>query len=138
MTEERKSFKKVGTYAVVLFLAAVFLILIAAMADNREEQYEEQINQQAQINMDIQNQIVRLEDENYNLKNEMEELKGKSAEQEQGLMVYQTLSEVYALALSGKYTAAAEALAKLDPATLTEAQQAAYTTLRKQLKLPKI
>ncbi|MBO5363997.1 MAG: hypothetical protein J6A56_00840 [Clostridia bacterium] len=137
MSEEKRR-KNLGTYAVIMVLAAVLLILIAAMADNREEHYEEQINQQTQLNVDIQNQIVRLEDENYKLKKETEALKTNSAEQEQALTVYQTLSEVYALALSGKEREAAERL-KLkinDPSALTEEEKAAYDTLVKQLTLP--
>ncbi len=135
--QEEKNRNKLGTYAVVMVLATALLIILAAMADNREEHFENQINQQAQINVDIQNQIVRLEDENYKLTKEAEELKAKTAAQERSLMVYKTLSEAYELAVSGKHRNAAEWL-KLkitDPSVLTEEEKAAYDTLVKQLKL---
>ncbi len=135
---DEKNRKKLGTYAVVMVLATALLIILAAMADNREEHFEDQINQQTQINVDIQNQIVRLEDENYKLAKEAEELKSKAALQEQALTVYQTLSEVYALALTGKEREAAERL-KLkitDLSVLTEEERNAYDTLVNHFDLP--
>ena len=135
MSEERRR-KNLGTYAVIMVLAAVLLIIIAALADNREEHFENQINVQTQINTDIQNQIVRLEDENYKLKKEAEELKASSAAAEQAMTVYQTLTEVYALALSGNPHDATEKLKTIDTKTLTEEEKTAYDTLQKQLQLP--
>lgn len=135
MTEEIKRKKNLGTYAVVMILAAVFLIIIAAMADHREDLIETQIHEQTQINVGIQDQIVRLEDENYRLKKAAEEQAKVSAAQEQKVTVYQTISEGYALLLDGKTEDAIEVLKKLDGLTLTQEETAAYETLKTQFHL---
>ncbi len=135
LTEEKKKKNNLGTYAVIMILAAVFIIIIAAMADNRENQFETQINEQTQINVGIQDKIVRLEDENYRLKKAAEEQEKISEPRDQALTVYRTLSEVYALALEGKSKDAAEKLKEIDPSVLTEEEKAAYDTLQKQLKI---
>ncbi len=135
---DEKNRKKLGTYAVIMVLAAVFLIIIAAMADHREEHFEDQISQQTKLNVDIQNQIVRLEDENYKLEKEAEELKANAAATEQALNLYKTLSEAYELALSGDKKHATERL-KLkitDPSVLTEEEKAAYDKLIEKFQLP--
>ena len=133
--EKKKKTNNLGTYAVIMILAAVFLIIIAAMADHREDQFETQINEQNQINVGIQNQIVRLEDENYKLKKAAEEEAELSGAREQALTVYRTLSEVYAFALEGKPREASEKLKELDVSVLTQEEKEAYDRLQKQLQL---
>lgn len=135
MTEETKKKNNLGTYAVIMILAAVFLIIIAAMADHRENQFESQIDKQTQINVGIQNQIVNLENENHRLKKEAEEAALTFHTQEQALSVYRTLAEVYAFALEGKPREATEKLKEIDVAILTQEEKAAYDKLQKQLQL---
>lgn len=135
MTEEKKKKNNLGTYAVIMVLAALFLIIIAAMADHREDQFETQINEQAQINVGIQDQIVRLEDENYRLKKAAEEQAKISGAQEQSLKVYRTFSEVYSLSMDGNSKEAAEKLKELDISLLTQEEKEAYDKLQEQLSL---
>ncbi len=132
MSEEKKR-KNLGTYAVILILAAVFVIIIAAMADNRENLFEDQISQQTEINVGIQNQIVRLEDENYNLKKEIEELNGKTASQEKEIVFQQTLREIYTLVINGNTEEAKTKADSLDITSLTETQKDAYDLMKQQL-----
>lgn len=136
MSEEKKRFKNLSTYAIIMFLAAVILIIIAAMADTREEHFENQISQQTQLNMDIQNQIVTLEDENYKIKKELEDLKISNHTNEQGYNFYKTLSDVYSFYLQGKTSEAAKTLGTVDVSALNEEQKASYDTLQKLLRLP--
>lgn len=135
MTEEKKKKSNLGTYAVIMVLAALFLIIIAAMADHREDQFETQIYEQTQINVGIQDQIVRLEDENYRLKKAAEEQAKVTGAQEQSLKVYRTFSEVYALSMDGKSEEAAEKLEELDVSLLTQEEKEAYDKLQEQLSL---
>ena len=120
----------------VLVLATVFIIIIAAMADNRENQFETQITEQTQINVGIQNQIVTLEDENYQLKKDVGDLTTKVSDQEKAVTFYQTISQVYALALEGKPEEASKKLLEIDDSVLTEDQKTVYDTLKNQLQLP--
>ncbi len=136
MSEEKKRSKNLSTYAIIMFLAAVILIIIAAMADTREEHFENQISQQTQLNMDIQNQIVTLEDENYKIKKELEDLKIKNQENETGFLFYKIISDVYTLYLKGKTPEAAKTLGNIDVSTLNEEQKVSYNTLLNLLKLP--
>ena len=113
-----------------MFLAAVILIIIAAMADTREEHFENQISEQTQLNMDIQNQIVALEDENYKIKKELEEYKNSNQINEQGHLFYKTLSEVYMFYMQGKTSEAARTLGNIDVSVLNEEQKLSYDTLQ--------
>ena len=79
MSEEKK-YKNLSTYVVCMILAVIILIIFAAMADNREEQFEHRLNEKEQVNVSIQNQIVSLSDENYHLKKNAEE----TAKEEKG------------------------------------------------------
>lgn len=131
MSEKKKN--NIGTYAVVLFLSAIFIIIIAAMADSREDHFENQISTQTKLTQGAQDTIVNLENENYNLKKEVEELKGKAADEEKALTFYKTMNSVSALALEGNSEEAKTMLQEIDPTSLTEEQKTAYDTLLSQL-----
>ncbi|MEE1012740.1 MAG: hypothetical protein U0L92_00265 [Clostridia bacterium] len=132
MSEEKKR-KNLATYAVCMVLAVIILILFAAMADNREQHFENQINEKEQVNMNIQNQIVSLSDENYNLKKEAEENNKALEEKDKELVFYQTVTKVWELQESGDTANAEEAFASIDPETLTETQRESYDALKTTL-----
>lgn len=134
MYEEKKKYKNMGTYAIMLFLAVVLILIIAAMADNREEQYENQIQEQVQINSNIQNEIVSLKDENYRLKNEVEKLKEESLTQDIKIQHYYTLERAWYLYRLQQYKEAAEQLEKLEKDNLTEDQKISLQDLEKKLQ----
>ena len=121
MNEKNKGAGKLATYAVIMLLAAIIIIIIAAMADNREERFQNQIEQTTQTNVTIQNEIVALKDENYFLKQENEELK-KSAEasaaQDNACSV---AAEALALLEDGKADEAKAKLAEVDKTAFSEA-----------------
>ena len=103
------------------------------MADNREQHFENQINEKEQVNMNIQNQIVSLSDENYNLKKEAEENNKALEEKDKELVFYQTVTKVWELQESGDTANAEEAFASIDPETLTETQRESYDALKTTL-----
>ncbi len=135
MANEKKKYN-IGTYAVVLILAAIFIIIIAAMADNREDHFENQITKQNEINQGIQERIVTLESDNYNLKKSNDELTSKNTALDTSLTFYKTIDQVYALALEGKPAEASAKLREIDPSALGSEEKAVYDTLQKQLQLP--
>ncbi len=136
MSDEKKGLKNLSTYAVIMFLAAVLLIIIAAMADTREEHFENQISAQTQQNIDIQNQIVKLEDENYKLKKDLEQIQGENQGNLSGHTFYKAMTQVYTLYLEGKTAAAAKTLGAIDTGILNQEQLSDYNLLIKLLKLP--
>ena len=136
LSEEKRKYKNLTTYSIVMVLAAILLIIIAAMADGREELFENQIIEQEQANASIQNEIVTLKDENYRLAKELETLKTKSAEQENDLVFYKTLQEVVTLAEQGKTADASAKLATLNTEGLNEEKKLALKTLYEVFNLP--
>lgn len=137
MTEEKRKYKNLTTYAVVMVLAMIIVIIIAAMADNREEQFENTINQQQQTNVSIQNEIVRLTDENYSLNKKIEELDKKNAEIELELKNYKALENVWNLFKNKKIQEAVDAFKAINPEELTEAQKEAYVIVKSSLPADK-
>lgn len=101
MPEEKKKFKNLSTYAVVMILSVVIIIIVAAMADDREQQFENQIDAQEQTNMNIQNEIVSLKDENYSLSKELEESQAALTQRESELTFANALAEAWAMLASG-------------------------------------
>ena len=65
---------KLSTYVVVMLLSIIIVIIIAAMADDREQQFQSQIESTTEANMTIQTEIVTLKDQNYTLNQEKENL----------------------------------------------------------------
>lgn len=135
MAGEKKK-NNIGTYAVVLILAAVFVIIIAAMADNREDHFENKISEQYEINQGIQDQIVALENTNDDLKKSNETLTMTNTGLEKSISFYKTMNQIYILALEGKPIEASAKIKEIDIASLNEEEKAVYDTMQKQLQLP--
>ena len=129
MTEEKKKSKNLATYAVIMILCVVILIIFAAMADGREQRFENQINEQAQTNMSIQDEIVRLKDDNYKLTKDKETLSAalKSAEAEADF--YRAVVQVWDLYTRGDLSGAQACLTKISREELTPEETECLTAL---------
>lgn len=68
-----KKKSNIATYAVVMIIC-VIIILIAAMADNREEEIGNRVMETEQTNASFENELVNLREENYKLKKEQEKM----------------------------------------------------------------
>ena len=129
MSEEKK-YKNLSTYVVCMILAVIILIIFAAMADNREEHFKDQLNEKEQVNVSIQNQIVSLSDENYHLKKNAEETAKELEAKNQELQVVTAMKQAWQFLAQGDKTAANEVCKTLEGVSLTEEQQAEYTQLQ--------
>ncbi len=63
-----------------MIICVIIIILIAAMADNREEEIGNRVMETEQTNASFENELVNLREENYKLKKEQE----KNASQDGG------------------------------------------------------
>lgn len=120
MKDKNKGAGKLAVYAVIMLLAAIIIIIIAAMADNREQQFQSQIEQTAQTNVTIQNEIVALKDENYFLKQENEELKKSVEASSVTDGACNVAAEALELLEDGKADEAAAKLAEVDKSAFSE------------------
>lgn len=120
MSEEKKKFKNLATYSVTMVLAVVVIIIFAAMADNRESDFESRLNEKENINITIQNEIVSLKDENYELKNQLDKLQTDLDKSNKEISFYKTISEIMDLCDSGNYDEAAAKLAEISSEDLNE------------------
>ena len=128
MTAEEKRFKNLSTYAIIMVLAVVILIIIAAMADNREEEFR---NEQQQTVASIQNEIVRLSDENHNIKKENESLKTDNEKLQLSNDFYTLLISAWESYSKKDYKDTSEKLSQINPDILNETQKASYDALEK-------
>lgn len=122
MSDEKKKYKNLATYAVVMALAVVVLIIFAAMADNREQNFETQLNEKESLNVSIQNEIVSLKDENYNLKNSSDKLKEDLKQATEEKDFYNVLSDACQLYGTDKKEEAAKKLEEINADKLSEEQ----------------
>lgn len=124
MGEEKKKTGKLAVYAIILVLAAIIVIIIAAMADNRENAYKNSINETHDANMSaVQNEIVALKNDNYNLEQHIKHDGEFAAE----------LSEVIKLYDDNKTTAAKEMYEKIKTDSVPDGLKELYASVGKLL-----
>lgn len=134
MSEDKKKTKNLAIYAVCMILTVVILIIFAAMADNREEHFESRIHEQEELNVGIQNQIVALTDENYNLKKELESKNETLTQQSEEIQFLTQLSEAWILVSSNKKEDAANKLESLKAFDRNDERTKAITALENALQ----
>lgn len=125
MLEEKKR-KNLGTYIICMVLAVIILIIFAAMADSREQHFENQIDEKEKANMHIQNQIVTLSDENYNLKQENEAQKKSLEEKQKELDFYQAMTDAWLYYERNETEKVKEIIHSINRENLTEEQKNTY------------
>lgn len=128
-TEKGKQWKNLFTYAVILLLGVMIIIVIAAMADNRERELDNRINETQQTNMSIQEELVALQDENYALQQENEALQAELDSRQLYIDKMGQLTEVWALYTSGNTEAAIQRLQTIKTDDMEVPQLAYYEAL---------
>lgn len=126
MKPENEKNGKLATYATIMLLTAIIIIIIAAMADNREQKFKSEIDSTAQTNMSIQEEIVKIKDENYNLSREVERLEKSLSESIAKNEACAKISEALALCEEGDADAASEMLAEVDAGALDKSLSRIY------------
>lgn len=129
MPEEKKRIRNLTTYAVIMLLSVLIIIVIAAMADSREETFENRINETEQANMNISNEIVKLKDDNYVLTKEKEKLTEELENQKGQTAFYQKIAEIWSQIMAEEFKQAEEAFKTIETEGLSEEQQRCYKTL---------
>jgi hypothetical protein len=117
-----------------MILAVIILIIFAAMADNREQHFENQIDEKEKLNMSIQNQIVTLTDENYNLKQETQQKTVALEEKEKEVQFYQAMTKAWECYETKEAEEVKKIIDSIDITTLTEEQKNTFNTFCEQWK----
>lgn len=130
--ENKKSDKKqrnIFSYAVIMIICVIIIILFAAMADNRENEIDDRINETQRTNETIQNELVRLKDENYNLNKKIQE--NETAASAYAVMTEQQnqLTEIKNLITAGKEDEAKTKIQAIDTSAFDENTLAYYSAL---------
>ena len=133
---DNKKIKNLGTYAIIMILSLVIIIIFAAMADDRESKFENQIYEQTQTNVAIQNEIVKLKDDNYTLSKDLEKVKAELNTNTASMNFYKVMTSAWTLYNENKLNDAAVKMAEIDSSSLNEEEKAHYEKLLKLL--PKV
>lgn len=134
LSPKEKRIKNLGTYAIIMVLATILIIILAAMADNREELFEKQIDQQTQTNMSMQNEVLRISDENYRLTKENEELLKSNQNLTTSNTFYKTVAEAWELYYQNNISGAEEKISTINMVDLKEEEKTSYNILLKAIK----
>lgn len=121
---------KLSTYVVVMLLSIIIVIIIAAMADDREQQFQSQIESTTQANMTIQNEIVTLKDENYVLTQENEKLKSQVDNLSTENAIFCTLNEVLKLFEEEEKEEAVQKFSEINPDAVPDACKKLYESVK--------
>ncbi len=121
--------KNILTYGVIMIISVIIIILFAAMADNRENELDTKINETQRANETIQNEVVNLKDENYNLNKKIEEDEAKISANEAVINNYKQMTEVWNLMEEGKDEEAISKLKNMDKSNFDETANAYYSAL---------
>lgn len=133
---DNKKIKNLGTYAIIMILSLVIIIIFAAMADDRESKFEDQIYEQTQTNVAIQNEIVKLKDDNYTLSKDLEKVKAELNTNTASMNFYKVMTSAWTLYNENKLNDAAVKMTEIDSSSLNEEEKAYYEKLLKLL--PKV
>lgn len=117
-----------------MILTIVILIIFAAMADNREELFESQIQEKEQANLTIQNQIVSLTDENYFLKQEMDKQSQIISQQSEEIQFLTLMNEAWMLIEKKQFQDAKTKAEHLKDFSMNEERKKSYQMLLKALQ----
>lgn len=128
--ENNEKNSKLSTYATIMLLTAIIVIIIAAMADDREQKFKSEIDSTTQTNMTIQEEIVKIKDENYNLTREVNSLTEENKTYKEQNELYGKLAEVWMLYSEDKPEDAAGRLAEIDSDTLGETEKEIYSAVK--------
>lgn len=134
MPDEKKKYKNLTTYVICMILTIVILIIFAAMADNREELFESQIQEKEQANLTIQNQIVSLTDENYFLKQEMDKQSQIISQQSEEIQFLTLMNEAWMLIEKKQFQDAKTKAEQLKDFSMNEERKKSYQMLLKALQ----
>ena len=134
MPDEKKKYKNLTTYVICMILTIVILIIFAAMADNREELFESQIQEQEQANLTIQNQIVSLTDENYSLKQEMDKQSQIISQQSEEIQFLTLMNETWMLIEKKQLQDAKTKAEQLKDFSMNEERKKSYQMLLNALQ----
>ena len=137
LDKDKKGAKKLASYAVILILMIVIVIIIAAMADDRERTFQTQIDQTSRANMTIQDEIVALKDENYNLKQQLDQIKPKADSADKILNQLSVLNEALSLYNTDKAEEALAKYAEIDSSSVPESLTELYNTIGSTLGIEK-
>ena len=118
--------KKLSIYTLCLFLSVIIVIIIASMADHREDAFQAEIDKASQENVTFENIIVNLTNENDALKNETESLKAKVSEAEASSKIYSIISEALSLSNNGDKDGALAKLSEIDTNALSQEATVIY------------
>ena len=108
--EQSKKQKNIFSYAVIMIICVIIIILFAAMADNRENEIDNRIYQTEQANANIQNELVTLQSENDKLVKEAQEKDALISGYQNSENQISKLSQIWTLIQSGNIQEASDAL----------------------------
>lgn len=129
MEKDKKKAGKLATYATILLLMVIIVIIIAAMADDREKTFQMRIEETTQTNLTIQDEIVSLKDENYQLKKKIEELEKTNNETVQATETNAKLDEIWNLLKDDKKDEAKSKFEEIDKSALPEQSKTYYEAI---------
>ena len=136
MDEKNKKSGKLATYAVIMLLTAIIVIIIAAMADNREESFQNQIEETTQANTTIQEEVVRLKNENYELKTKLDKVQDEKDKLSASSDLCTKLSDVCKLYRAGNTDEARQKFESIDESSVSDGLKDLYTSVKSMVETP--
>lgn len=136
MDEKNKKSGKLATYAVIMLLTAIIVIIIAAMADNREESFQNQIEETTQANTTIQEEVVRLKNENYELKTKLDKVQDEKDKLSASSDLCTKLSDICKLYRAGNTDEARQKLESIDESSVSDELEDLYASVKSMVETP--
>lgn len=130
MDEKNKKSGKLATYAVIMLLTAIIVIIIAAMADNREESFQNQIEETTQANTTIQEEVVRLKNESYELKTTLDKVQSEKDKLSASNDLCIKLSDICKLYQAGNIDEARRKLESIDESSVSDDLKDLYASVK--------
>ncbi|MBR5155233.1 MAG: hypothetical protein IKW62_01970 [Clostridia bacterium] len=134
----KKNYKKLYSYAIIMVVCVLAIVLIACLSENRIEGYQTEYEHALTVNQEqiqlLEEEIANLTKENYELKEKLEDNMSLGSDLITGQQAMSDMKDIYELYKSGKVAEAKKQFGKIEPIGFDDAALMYYEILSDLLK----
>lgn len=134
----KKNYKKLFGYAIVMLVCVLIIVLMACLSENRLEGYETEYEEsilasQKQIEV-LEEKIVELTNENFELKKQLEKNSGLESDLVTAQQALSDMKDIFEMYKGGDLSSAKKAYEKIEPIGFDDSTLAYFELLGELLK----
>ena len=134
----KKNYRKLFGYGIIMAVCVLIIVLIACLSENRIEVYEDEYEKSVlatQKQLDgLEEKIVELTNENFELKKQLEKINGLESDLVTTQQALSDMKDIFEIYKNGDLVGAKKAYEKIEPIGFDDSTLAYYELLGELLK----